>query len=156
SPSMQQKAPGGTMSKCEAGIQQLVSTLSTLGSKHWVVIDSVSCKPVELESPAALLNSASASAASSSADVPAMLQATYDYLKANRAGQTDVWVCSDQRGNDWNAVSGRWPSLREEFGKFKEGVRFHLLADTRPAPSDFSVRVTGVRRESTGDGANLL
>ena len=54
SPSMQQKAVGGTASKSEAGIQQLVSTLSTLGSKRWVVIDSVSCKPIELESPAAL------------------------------------------------------------------------------------------------------
>jgi len=156
SPSMQQKAVGSTSSKSEAGIQQLVSTLSTLGSKRWVVIDSVSCKPIELESPAALLNSASASGASSSADVPAMLQAAYDYLKANRAGQTDIWICSDQRGNDWNAASGRWPSLREQFGEFKEGVRLHLLADTRPAPSDFSVRVTGIRRESTSDGANLL
>ena len=138
------------------GIQQLVSTLSTLGSKRWVVIDSVSCKPTELESPAALLNSASAAGASSSADVPAMLQAAYDYIKANRAGQTEIWICSDLRGNDWNAASGRWPSLREQFGEFKEGVRLHLLADTRSAPSDFSVRVTGIRRESTSDGANLL
>ncbi len=156
SPSMQQTVAGGTTSKCEAGIQQLVSTLSTLGSKHWVVIDSVSCKPIELESPAALLNSASASGASSSADVPAMLQAAYDYLQANRAGQTDVWICSDLRGNDWNAQSGRWPSLREGFGEFKQTVRFHLLADTRAAPSDLSVRVTGVRREATAEGANLL
>ena len=60
------------------------------------------------------------------------------------------------RGNDWNATSGRWPSLREGFGEFKQSVRFHLLADTRTAPSDLSVRVTGVRREATAEGANLL
>ena len=156
SPSMQQAVAGGTASKCEAGIQQLVSTLSTLGSKHWVVIDSVSCKPIELESPAALLNSASASGASSSADVPAMLQAAYDYLQANRAGQTDIWICSDLRANDWNAQSGRWPSLREGFGEFKQTVRFHLLADTRAAPSDLSVRVTGVRREATARGGKFI
>ena len=92
---MQQTVTGGTASKCEAGIQQLVSTLSTLGSKHWVVIDSVSCKPIELESPAALLEfrqrRRSQFLGRRAGDVASRVRLP----QANRAGQTDVWICSD-------------------------------------------------------------
>ena len=32
-----------------------------------------------------------------------MLQAARDYIKANKAGRTEIWICSDLRENDWNA-----------------------------------------------------
>ena len=57
-----------------------------------------------------------------------MLQAARDYIKANKAGRTEIWICSDLRENDWNADSGRWQALRDEFQEFPQGVRFHLLA----------------------------
>ncbi len=53
SPSMQQTAVGGSTSKLDSATQQLAATLSTLGSSHWVLIDSVNCKPAELQSPQA-------------------------------------------------------------------------------------------------------
>jgi hypothetical protein len=152
SPSMQQTSPGAVTSKLETATQQLAATLSTLGSSHLLLIDSVKCKPVELQSPMALANSPSTSSASASADLPAMLQAAYDYLHENRAGRTEIWICSDLRANDWNAQSGRWQALRDAFLQFKAGVRFHLLAYPKMAPGNLSVRITGLRRQATSDG----
>jgi len=153
---MQQTSPGTVTSKLETATQQLAATLSTLGSSHLLLIDSVNCKPIELQSPMALVNSPSTSGASASADLPAMLQAAYDYIHENRAGRTEIWICSDLRANDWNAQSGRWQTLRDAFLQFKAGVRFHLLAYPKMAPGNLSVRITGLRRQVTSDGAELL
>ena len=85
-----------------------------------------------------------------------MLQAARDYIKANKVGRTEIWICSDDRSNDWATDSGRWQALRDEFQQFPQGVRFHLLAYPQAASRNLSVRVTGVRRQKTGDGAELL
>jgi hypothetical protein len=156
SASMAQQGAGTVSSKLDTGISQLTQTLSTLGSNHWVLVDSVSRDPVELNSIAELAQSASARPASAAADLPGMLQAAHDYIKNNRTGQTEVWICSDLRANDWNAESGRWQSLRDAFQEFKQSVRFHLLAYPAPASGNVAVRVTNVERRSTGDGAALL
>jgi hypothetical protein len=156
SPSMQQGSGGGGGSKLDTGRRQLARTLETLGSARWVLIDSGSKAPREIESPKALLDSPSAEPASASADLPAMLLAARDYIRANKAGRTEIWICSDLRENDWNAASGRWQAIRDGFLEFPQGVRFHLLAYPQPAPDNLAVRVTGVRRQKAGDGAELL
>jgi hypothetical protein len=156
SPSMRQVGQGTVTSKIETGVAQLVQTLGMLGSTRWVLIDSKSAEPREIESPVAILNSPSAQATSASTSLPTMLQAAHDYIKNNRTGETEVWICSDLRANDWNAQSGRWKSLRDSFQEFKQSVRFHLLAYPSPAPEDVSIRVTNVERQTSGDGAALL
>jgi Aerotolerance regulator N-terminal len=156
SPSMQQTSAGGGGSKLETGRRQLVKLLETLGSSHWVVIESSTNLPRELESLDALSVSPSAGPTSASSDLPAMLLAARDYIRANKSGRTEIWICSDLRENDWNAESGRWQSLRDGFLEFAQGVRFHLLAYPRTAPENLAVRVTGVRRQPTTAGAELL
>jgi hypothetical protein len=156
SPSMQQLGTGSGDSKLDTGRQQLVQTLDTLGSGRWVLIDSVTGEPRELESPAALLDAPSAGPASAPADLPQLLQAAYDYIRDNRTGRTEIWICSDLRENDWNAQSGRWATLRDAFLEMPQGVRFHLLAYPREPAANATVRVTGVRRQETSDGAELL
>src|SRR5262249_40125271 len=93
--------------------------------------------------------------ASSTADVPTMLQAAYDYVTTNRVGQTEIWICSDLRSADWNAESGRWKVLRESFQKLKQNVRIHLLAYPATSPANVTVRVTDVQRHVTDDAATL-
>ena len=156
SPSMQQAGSGSGFSKLEAGRRQLVQTLKTLGRSRWVLIDGASAKPRELESVDALLTSPDTGPSGAPADLPAMLQAARDYLEANRAGQADIWICSDLRENDWDADGGRWQALRDAFLEFSQRARFHLLAYSQIAPSNLSVRVTGVRHQESGDGAELL
>jgi hypothetical protein len=156
SPSMQQSGGGSGGTKLETARQQLVQALDLVGSAHWVLIDSTTNKAVEVESPAALLNSRAGEPASSASDLPAMLQAAHDYVQANHSGRTEVWICSDLRENDWNAQNGRWQSLRESFALFPQGIRFHLLAYPRSAPENVSIRVTDVRREQTATAAELV
>lgn len=156
SPSMWQSGPGGGGSKLETGKRQLVKTLQTLGSSHWVLIESGTNQPRELESPEALNTSPGAEPTSAASDLPAMLLAARDYIKENKSGRTEIWICSDLRENDWNAESGRWQSLRDGLLEFAQGARFHLLAYPQAAPENLAVRVTAVRRQPTPAGAELL
>lgn len=156
SPSMQQRGAGTGDSKLDTGRKQLVQTLETLGSGRWVLIESTTHVPHELESPRALLNLPSAEPTSSAADLPMMLQSAYEYIRGNRAGRTEIWICSDLRENDWTADSGRWSTLRDAFLELPQGVRFHLLAYPQSAPANLSVRVTDIRRQPTVEGAEVL
>lgn len=156
SPSMAQSGAGTGGSKLETGRQQLARALKTLGSSRWVLIESTTNKPRDLESPDAIVNSPATGPTSAAADLPAMLQAAHGYIQANKPGRTEIWICSDMRENDWNADDGRWQTLRESFLEFPQGVRFHLLAYPQPAEGNVSVRVTNVRRVQTGEGAELL
>src|SRR6516164_11574788 len=155
SPSMRQQGPGTVVSKLDAGRHQLAQTLEVLGSGRWVLIESTSNVPQEIESPAALLRLASVEPASTSADLPAMLEAARDYIRVNRPGRTEIWICSDLRQNDWNTDSARWQALRESFLEFPQGARIHLLAYPDVAGGNVAVRVTNVRRLETADGAEL-
>ncbi len=156
SPSMQQQGAGSAASKLETGRQQLVHSLRTLGSSRWVLIESAGNVPRELESPDDLLELPCTGPTSAEADVPAMLQTARDYVRANRTGRTEIWICSDLRENDWHADSGRWQTLRDSFLELPQGVRFHLLAYPETASGNVAVRVTDVRRRETGQTAELL
>ena len=156
SPSMQQSGAGASGSKLDTGRRQLAQALRTIGSTHWVVVESATNTPREIDSIDALVNSTSAEPVSAASDLPAMLQAARDYVRSNKTGRTEVWILSDIRDNDWNAEGGRWAPLRESFLQFSQGIRFHLLAYPQPSPSNLSVRVTEVKRQKTGEAAELL
>ncbi len=156
SPSMRQQGEGQVGTKLDTGRQQLARSLNMLGSAKWVLIESTTNLPREIESPDALLNLPATEPASASADLPAMLQAARDYIQANKSGRTEVWMCSDIRANDWNAESGRWTTLRDAFLELTQGVRFHLLAYPQAAVGNSAVRVTNVRRQQGSDSAELL
>src|SRR6478672_8890685 len=51
SPSMRQQSAGSVVSKLDAGRHQLARTLGTLGSGRWVLIESTTNTPREIESP---------------------------------------------------------------------------------------------------------
>jgi hypothetical protein len=156
SPSMEQGGAEGGGSKRETGLRQMARALETLGSSRWVLIESGTNRPRELESAGALPRVAGAGPTGAAADIPALLQAARDYIRANKAGRTEVWICSDLRANDWNPESGRWQALRDAFLEFPQGVRFHLLAYPQTAPGNLGVRVTAARRQQGKDGAELL
>ncbi len=156
SPSMDQADVGGGGSKLATGLTQLARTLATLGSNRWVLIDSVGGQPRELDSIDELPRAPATGPSSAPADIAGMLQTARDYIKDNKVGRTEIWICSDDRANDWSPDGGRWPALRDAFGQLPQGVRFHLLSYAQPARRNLSVRVTEVRRRKTGDAAELL
>jgi hypothetical protein len=156
SPSMQQRSPGAGVSKLQTARQQLAQTLAMLGSSRWVLIESTTNKPRELESPAAMLDLPCTEPTSTEADLPAMLEAALGYVRANRTGRTEIWICSDLRENDWHADDGRWQTLRAGFLEMTQEVRIHLLAYPQTTPDNVTVRVTNVRRRQSGQEAELL
>ena len=156
SPSMQQTSTSGGDSKLLTGRRQLAETLKAIGSAHWVLIESTTQKPRELDSPDALLTSPATEGTSAPSDLPAMLEAARNYIQTNKVGRTDVWICSDIRRNDWDPESGRWRALRESFLALRQGIRFHLLAYPEAAPGNVSVRVSEVRRQENGTAAELV
>jgi hypothetical protein len=156
SPSMHQQGTGTATSKLDAGRHQLARTLGLLGSGRWVLIESTSNVARDIESPDALLKIPAAEPASTSADMPAMLEAARDYIRSNQCGRTEIWICSDVRENDWSADSARWRSLHDSFLEFRQGISFHLLAYPDLPTANVSVRVTNIRRQQSSDGAELL
>jgi len=155
SPSMQQRGAGTGESKLVTGQRQLVQTLDLLGSGRWVLIDSAAQRPQEIDAPSALLTSPAAGPSSAPADLPLLLQSAYDYIRTNQTGRTDIWICSDQRENDWTPDSGRWEALRKAFLELPQSVRFHLLAYPETAPENTAIRVTSVERRAHAEGADL-
>lgn len=159
SPSMQEIGVSG-VSKLETGRRQLAEALGTLGSDHWVTIDSAGSAAQSFESLDGLMNSAAMQPSSATAELPAMMQAALDYLETNKPGATEVWICSDLRESDWNAASGTWTIVREGFERLPQSVRFHLLAYPRASNQNLAIRVTDVRRETIVTGGasenNLL
>jgi hypothetical protein len=156
SPSMQQRRAAATETKLETGRRQLAESLSTLGASRCVLITDASRSPLELEKPAAIADLPGAGPAATAADMPLLLQAAYDHVRENAAGTTEVWICSDQRSNDWALESGSWPSLRDGFAKLPQQVRFQLLSYAEPAEANLAVRVTATRVERRADGRELL
>jgi hypothetical protein len=153
---MQQRSAAAADTKLDTGRRQLVDSLTTLGASRCVVITDPAAKPLELDGPAALADLPAAGPAAVPAEMPLLLQAAYDYIKENAAGATEVWICSDQRSNDWAPENGAWGGIRDAFAKLPQQVRFQLLSFREPADGNVAVRVTGTRLEKRGDVRELV
>ena len=143
-------------SKRSAGLQKLAELLEQGDyGTHLILIDSATGQLQEVDSPNALLSLPITGSSATSADIPGLLESALAYLKANRSGRADVWICSDLNENDWDVESGRWQAIREEFGQL-EGVHHFLLAYADQSSSNLSVRVENVQRWERGNDAELV
>ena len=143
-------------SKRSAALQRL-SELLEQGDygTHLVLIDSANGQLQEVDSPKALLGLPTTGSSATSANIPGMLETALAYLKANKSGRVDVWICSDLSENDWDVESGRWQAIREEFAQL-EGIHHFLLAYADLPSSNLSVRVENVQRWERGNDAELV
>ena len=150
SPSMQQQGIGG-VSKLDSARKQLADALGTLGSTHWVAINSDTNSAESFDSLEGLVDAPALRASSATANLSAMLQGALDYLETNKPGPTEIWICSDLAEADWSADSGAWSVVRDGFERLPQSVRFHLLAYPEQADKNIAIRVTDARREPAGD-----
>jgi hypothetical protein len=156
SPSMSQASGAGGESKLMTARRQVAAALETLGASRVVLIDSVSCKPHELSSPREILQVPEVEPAAAAADLPLLLQAACDQIGATKSAAGTIWICSDQRANDWNVSDAAWPAIRETLAKMPQSVRLTLLAYTEPAADNLAVRVTQAVLEPRGKTWELL
>ena len=156
SASMEMQDLQAGQSKRSAALQKLAQLLEQGDyGTPLVLIDSASGQLQEVDSPKALLGLPTTESSATSADIPGMLESALAYLKANKSGRVDVWICSDLSGNDWDVESGRWQAIREEFAQL-EGVHHFLLAYADLPSSNLSVRVENVQRWERGNDAELV
>jgi hypothetical protein len=156
SPSMSQASRAGGESKLTTATRQVAAALETLGASRVVLIDSVSCTPQELASPRAIREVPEAAPAAAAADLPLLLQAACDQIGASKSAASTIWICSDQRANDWKVSDGAWSAIREAVAKVPQSVRLTLLGYTEPAADNLAVRVTRAALEPRGKAWELL
>ncbi len=157
SASMSQQDVQSGQSKRSLAVTQIAVALERAGAPpNLVLIESGTNKPQLISTPEALLEMPETGATDGAANIPTMLTNALDYLVANKAGRTDIWICSDLQGSDWSADSGQWEAIASGFGELPQTVRFHLLTYSQPASENFSVRVTKIRRERFDAGHHLI
>ncbi|MFM7185387.1 MAG: BatA domain-containing protein, partial [Planctomycetota bacterium] len=156
SPSMQAVAAAGGASKLDTGRRQLAAALATLRAGRVMLLSDPGRGPEEVAAPDALVELATAGPLASAADVPALVQSAYEYIREQAAGTTEIWICSDQRGNDWKPDDGGWPGIRDALAKLPQQVRVQLLSYAAPARGNIAVRVSGVRLETLGRDRRLV
>jgi len=122
---------------------------------HLVLIDGATGRRHTLDSTKGLTELPLTDATATSADIPRMLEAALDYLKANDSGRADIWICSDLSENDWDCGSGRWAAIRREFARL-EGVQIYLLSYADAPAHNLSVRVANVQRRGRDNAAELV
>jgi len=156
SPSMETLDMQTGQSKRSTALAKLAELLEKheMGSQL-VLIDSASQGVQPLDSPQALMDLPSTAASATNADIAGMLERALAYLKANESGRADLWICSDLNENDWDAQSGRWAALREQFAQ-RKGVHLFLLAYADRPVNNLSIRASHVKRRQSGNRAELV
>lgn len=143
-------------SKRSTGLSKLAELLKKRGyGNQLVLIDSASNQAQTVESLSDLLDLPMVASTATSTDIPQMLEAALVYLKANKSGRVDIWICSDLQQNDWDANSGRWPVIREQFGQ-RKGVHLFLLSYADSPAGNLSVRVDNVKLQPIGGQTELV
>ena len=157
SASMAQNNSATGVSKLTGGLRNIAKAITdAVGTRsHLVLIDSATGKPLLLDKADALLSLPQTGETDTAADIPGLLQNALDYIVANKTGRTDVWLLSDLQRSDWDASSGRWPTLRLAFAAMP-GLRFHLLSYPQPAPDDLGVTIDRVSRRETAGQAEVV
>jgi hypothetical protein len=155
SPSMQETPAGSGFTKLQTGLTQLARTLETLGIRRVAVFDTAHEKPIEFESPNEMASDPSLTGSSLTSDLPGMLERALIYLKNNRFGTVNVWICSDMRESDWKSRDGRWTAAREGFLSLPQEVRFHVLDLGTTSSDNLSLRVVSAKRVQSNKDPEL-
>jgi hypothetical protein len=133
----------------------VAAALETLGLNRVILIDSVSCQPLELSSARAIEQVPVGEPSAAAADLPRLLQSACEQLTATKSAAGTIWICSDQRANDWKAADSAWSSIRATLAKLPQTVRVTLLGYTEPAPDNLAVRISAATLEPRGQGWEL-
>jgi len=141
SPSMAAREPAAPDTKLATGRRQVAEALATLGATRNFLLVDPELPPVELADPAALVALPAAGSSAAATDLPRLLEAAHEFLRSSAAGASEVWICSDQRANDWAIDAPAWAGIRAAFARLPQPVRFQLVAFEAAAPANLGVRV---------------
>ncbi len=156
SPSMESRTAGGSSTKRELALQRLAEAAAQFEeSSHLVLIENALREPQQIAGASALAGLATTQPSDAAADLPAMLQAAFQWLVDNQAGAAEVWIASDLQGSAWLPEDDRWQSLAAEFGALPQSVRFRLLAFNEADEANATISLNELARQGRGGSAGL-
>jgi hypothetical protein len=155
SPSMGARGTAAPDTKLATGRRQLAAALDTLGASRTYLLADPDQPPAELADPAALERLPQAGATAAATDIPRLLEAAHTFIRESGSGTTEIWICSDQRANDWAVDAPAWSDIRASFARLPQPVRFQLVAFDDPAPGNVAVRVREAVLEQRGEARQL-
>ena len=155
SSSMETKISGNTTKREQA--LKLISRAAKQfeGASHIVLVDSALRSPQEVVNASSLADLSLTAATDTAADIPAMLQAAFNYLVENRAGSAEVWIASDLQRSNWQPVDGRFKNAIAQLASLPQKVRVRLLALNQPPERNASISVQEAIRRARGDQNEL-
>ncbi|MFM8891061.1 MAG: BatA domain-containing protein [Planctomycetia bacterium] len=156
SPSMAQAAGVAGESKLDTARRELATALETLGTRRIVLVDSGTRVPQEVDGPRGLRALPETEPCAAPADLPLLLEAACARLRSREEAIGAVWICSDQRANDWQPGDPAWAAIRESLAGLPDPVRLTLLAYPESAVENRSVRVDRAVVERRGQAWELL
>jgi hypothetical protein len=156
SASMELRGPGGTLTKRELALNLIGDAAGSFaGTSRFVLIDSATQSPGEIDAISALPELASVAPTETAADLPALVQTAVDWINRNRPGSTDLWIASDLQASNWTPESDRWNALNAALEELPQRVRIRLLALPAEADDNRNLSLTRVRRLETARGSEL-
>ena len=155
SPSMQQRGTAAAATKLDTARRQVADALATLAPDRCLLIDGPDAA-VEVGPPAGLGELPAAGPRATATDVPRLLAEAERQIRDRGYGSAEVWICSDQRRNDWAVDAPAWPAVREAFARLPQPVRLQLVSFPGEDADNLAVRVRGVRVEPRGGERTLV
>ncbi|MBA4149937.1 MAG: BatA domain-containing protein [Verrucomicrobia bacterium] len=125
------------------------------GASHLVLIDSALRTPQEIVNASALNGLSLAAPTDTAADIPAMLQAAFNYLVENRAGSAEIWIASDLQRSNWQPDDARFKSVISQFSGLPQRVRVRLLALNQTPENNLAIAIQDTVRRGKGDQSEL-
>lgn len=158
SASMGARMDGGTETRLDRAVKTVMESARALdGSSAFVLIDSASCKPTQLPSPALLAELPAAAPTDAGANLPAMMGAALDYLGEHRTGRAEIWIASDLQTSSWQPEDPAWVTLaaRVKAGQTQPQIKLLAVgaAGAEAAGSDWAVSLASLRTEEVPDAS---
>jgi hypothetical protein len=155
SASMEAKIGPGT-TKREQAIKLLADAAKQYeGASHFVLIDSALRTPQEILNPVRLADFPTTSSTDTAADVPAMLQASFNYLVENRVGSAEIWLASDLQRSNWQVDDARLKGVLAQLTALPQKIRVRLLALNQEPQLNTAVSVREIARQQRTDKSEL-
>lgn len=155
SASMETRLPNNTP-KREQALKLIADAAEQYeGASHLVLIDSALRTPQEIVNANALKGLSLTKPTDTAADIPAMLQAAFNYLVENRAGSAEIWIASDLQRSNWQPEDPRFKGVIEQFSGLPQRVRVRLLALDQPPENNLSIALQDIIRHVRGTQSEL-
>jgi hypothetical protein len=122
---------------------------------HLVLIDSATRLPQEIAKVDSLAQLSLTRPTDTTADLPALLRAAFDWLVDNRAGTAEIWIASDGQRSNWLPDDPRWKNVIAQLTGLSQRVRIRLLELDQAPEANASIAIQELARRPRGDKSEL-